>query len=106
MAPISTPTPTPEPAYRSDVKPQLNGKTLREKSQGEEVFWLQNRLKELGYYDTRCTGKMLGRTVQAVKDFQRDHGMGATGVADQKVIDALYEAPTPTPRPTPTPYIP
>ena len=40
----------------------------------------------------------------ALKAFQRDHGMSATGTANQEVIDALYEAATPTPRPTPTPY--
>ncbi len=102
--PSSTPTPTPEPEYRSDVKPQLNGRTLKEKSNNEDVYWLQKRLKELGYYDTKCTGRMLNRTVAALKTFQRDHGMSASGVADQKVIDALYEAPTPTARPTPTPY--
>ena len=106
MVPVKTPQPTPEPVYRSDVKPQLNGKVLKKKSNSEEVFWLQNRLKELGYYDTKCTGKMLDRTVNALKEFQRDHGMSATGTADQKVIDALFEAPTPTPRPTPTPYEP
>ena len=71
-----------------------------------EVFWLQKRLKELGYYDTKCTGKMLNRTVAALKAFQKDYGLPQTGTADQKVIDALYEAPTPTKRPTPTPYAP
>ena len=77
--PYNTPQPTPEPEYRNDVKPDLKGRTLRQKSEGEAVFWLQNRLKELGYYDTKCTGKMLGRTVQALKEFQRDHGMSASG---------------------------
>ena len=106
MVPVKTPEPTPEPVYRSDVRPELNGKVLKKNSNNEEVFWLQNRLKELGYYDTKCTGKMLDRTVNALKNFQRDHGMSVTGTADQKVIDALFEAPTPTPRPTPTPYEP
>ena len=104
--PASTPEPTPEPEYRSDVKPELNGRVLKEKSKGEDVFWLQKRLKELGYYDTKCTGQMLNRTVAALKAFQRDYGLSPNGVADQKVIDALFEAPTPTPRPTPTPYVP
>ncbi len=106
MVPVKTPEPTPEPVYRSDVKPELNGKVLKKKSSSEAVFWLQNRLKELGYYDTKCTGKMLDRTVSALKAFQRDHGMPVSGTADQKVIDALFEEPTPTPRPTPTPYEP
>ena len=103
-APPATPVPTPEPEYRSDVKPELNGRKLKEKSKGEDVYWLQRRLKELGYYNTKCTGQMLNRTVAALKAFQKDHGMYADGIADQKVIDALCEAPTPTARPTPTPY--
>ena len=103
--PSTTPAPTPEPEYRSDVKPNLNGRVLKEKSKGEDVYWLQKRLKELGYYDTKCTGQMLNRTIAALKAFQRDHGLSVSGTADQKVIDALYEAPTPTPRPTPTPYV-
>jgi len=102
-APYTTPTPTPEPEYRSDVKPDLNGHKLKEKSNNENVYWLQMRLKELGYYNTKCTGQMLNRTVAALKQFQKDHGMYADGVADQKVIDALWEAATPVPRPTPTP---
>ena len=103
--PATTPTPTPEPEYRSDVKPELNGRRLQEKSNNEDVYWLQCRLKELGYYKTKCTGRMLNRTVAALKQFQRDYGLNANGIADQRVIDALYEAPTPTPRPTPTPYV-
>ncbi len=103
--PAATPEPTPEPEYRSDVKPELNGRILKEKSKGEDVYWLQRRLKELGYYNTKCTGQMLNRTVAALKAFQKDHALYQSGTADQKVIDALYEAPTPTPRPTPTPYI-
>ena len=104
--PYTTPTPTPEPEYRSDVKPDLNGKTLRKKTNSADVFWMQNRLKELGYYDTKCTGVMLDRTVSALKAFERDYGLPVTEYANQKVIDALYEAPDPTPRPTPTPYVP
>ncbi|MCR5296132.1 MAG: peptidoglycan-binding protein [Clostridiales bacterium] len=96
------PPATPEPEYRSDVKPELNGRVLREKSDNADVYWMQCRLKELGYYDTKCTGRMLNRTIAALKEFQKDHGLSANGVADQKVIDALYEAATPTPRPAVT----
>jgi len=105
MTPAKTPEPTAEPEYRSDVKPDLGGKTLKMRSESEAVFWMQNRLKELGYYHTKCTGKMLDCTVNALKQFQRDHGLHPNGVATQKDIDALFEAeiPTPTPAPTETP---
>ena len=104
MVPYETPVPTPEPVYRSDVKPDLHGGTLKKKSEGEAVYWMQCRLKELGYYTTKCTGKMLDRTVSALKAFQKDHGYMQSGVANQATIDALFEAeiPTPTPEPIPT----
>lgn len=103
--PIATPTPTAEPVYRSDVKPELGRQTLQKNSNNEYVFWVQNRLKELGYYDTKCTGRMLDRTVQAVKNFQRDHGFHINGIVDQNVIDAMFEAEKITPEPgtDPTP---
>ena len=105
MTPIATPTPTAEPVYRSDVKPDLKGGTLKKGSSNENVYWLQCRLKELGYYHTKCTGRMLNKTVQAVKDFQKDHGYMQSGAADQRLIDALFEADKtiPEPEPTPTP---
>jgi len=92
---------TPEPDYRADQKPELK-KNLQSKSTGEEVYWVQRRLKELGYYDTKCVGIMLNRTIAAVKAFQKDHGFSANGVVDQKLIDAMAEA-EPLPKATPTP---
>jgi peptidoglycan hydrolase-like protein with peptidoglycan-binding domain len=103
MTPIATPTLTPEPVYRSDEKPDLKGGVLKKGSKNENVFWLQCRLKELGYYKTKCTGKMLDRTVQAVKEFQKDHGYMQSGSVDQRLIDALFEADKVTPAPVPTP---
>ncbi len=100
---------TPEPEYSRDAVPDLKGAVLSEanKSKGEAVYWVQRRLKELGYYPTKCTGQMLNRTTQAVKDFQKDHGFGQTGKVDQKLINAMAEAekitPTPAPMETPAP---
>ena len=71
--PISTPMPTAEPEYSLDNVPQLGKRQLKEKSEGEDVFWLQQTLKDLGYYDTKVTGKMLKKTVKAVKAFHQDH---------------------------------
>lgn len=103
--PVSTPQPTAEPEYSRDAKPDLKGGALKKGSKGASVYWLQRRLKELGYYDTKCTGKMLDRTVQAVKAFQKDHGYMQSGSVDQRLIDALAEAEkmTPEPGPVPTP---
>jgi len=97
--PIATPVPTAEPEYSIDEKPELGKRVLKQKSEGPEVYWLQRALKELGYYDTKCTGKMLNRTVKALKQFQTDHKMYVSGTADQKVIDAIAEAGQATPEP-------
>ncbi len=103
VTPPTRPPATPEPEYRSDVPPQLNGRVLKSKSDSADVYWMQCRLKELGYYTTKCTGRMLNRTVAALKAFQKDYGLPVNGEANQKVIDALAAAPTPTPRPAATP---
>ena len=100
------PATTPEPAYSRENKPTLHA-TLGNKSQGEAVYWVQRRLQELGYYRTKCTGEMLNQTIQAVKDFQKDHGFTPSGTVNQQLIDAMAEAekitPTPAPLPEPTP---
>ena len=89
--PVSTPVPTAEPEYSIDNKPDLGKRQLKERSEGPEVYWLQRTLKDLGYYDTKCTGKMLGKTVKAVKAFQKDHGLKANGGVTQELIDLIAE---------------
>ena len=89
--PISTPVPTAEPEYSLDNVPQLGKRQLKENSQGEDVYWLQKTLKDLGYYDTKVTGKMLKKTVKAVKAFQQDHGLRANGGVNQELMDLIAE---------------
>ena len=107
--PISTPMPTAEPDYSLDNVPQLGKRQLKEKSEGEDVFWLQQTLKDLGYYDTKVTGKMLKKTVKAVKAFQQDHGLKANGGVTQELMDLIAETaraaqnPQETPAPIATP---
>ena len=107
--PLSTPVPTAEPEYSLDNVPQLGKRQLKEKSEGEDVYWLQKTLKDLGYYDTKVTGKMLKKTVKAVKAFQQDHGLKANGGVTQELIDLIAETarnaknPQETPAPIATP---
>ena len=90
--PLNTPVPTPEPEYYADRKPDLKGKKLRKNANSEDVYWVQRTLKDLGYYDTKCTGKMLDKTVNAVKAFQKAQGLYPGGEVDQKLIDLMAEA--------------
>jgi peptidoglycan hydrolase-like protein with peptidoglycan-binding domain len=101
-----TPEP-PAPEYSKDQKPDLKGATLYEGSRNDAVYWVQRRLKELGYYRTMCTGHMLNQTVQAIKVFQKDHGYYQSGSVNQQLIDAMAEAEktTPTPELLPVPTL-
>ncbi len=105
QTPVSTPVPTAEPEYRGDQQPDIGRRTLGEKSEGPEVYWMQRRLAELGYYKGKCSGKFLAGTKKALMAFQKDYKYYCSGKADQATLDALAvaEVPTPTPRPAETP---
>ena len=96
------PSSTPEPEYSRFDKPTLKG-NLGKGSKGKDVYWVQRRLQELGYYDSKCTGEMKSRTIQAVKDFQKAHGIPQSGTVNQDLIDAMAEAERITPAPASTP---
>lgn len=106
MEPQKTPIPTAEPEYFSDEAPTFEFRDLKQKSSGEDVYWLQRRLTDLGYYHGKCSGTFLGGTANAVKAWKKDHGMNANNVADVKMQKALYAetvAPAETAAPEPTP---
>ena len=102
--PIATPEPTAEPAYSLENRPVL-AKDLHEKSNSPEVYWVQQTLKDLGYYTTKCTGKMLARTVKAVKTFQRDNGLYPDGRVNQKLIDLMADTALAVKNATPAPEV-
>lgn len=112
--PVTTPQPTPEPAYATGGMPPQPFRDLQKGSKGEDVFWLQSKLKELGYYKGTVTGSYYKGTAAAVKAFQKDHSIYPSGKANVKTLEALYEeelrpeeTPVPmtdlTPVPAPTP---
>lgn len=105
MMPYVTAEPTPEPVYISGAQPPLPLTKLKKNDSSEAVYWLQKKLTELGYYQGKCSGTYLNGTVNAVKAFQKDHGLNVDGVAGIKTLEKLYEQElaTPTPEPTPTP---
>ena len=104
MLPYVTATPTASPMYVSGTLP-YELKQMKKNSKGEDVFWLQSKLKELGYYNGHIGGTYLDGTVNAVKAFQKDHGLKADGVAGEATLRLIYqeELATPTPAPTATP---
>lgn len=103
-----TPTPSPKPVYDSHNPPQ----TVRQMnvgSHGDDVYWVQMRLTELGYYTGTVTGTYRGGTQAAVKAYQIARGLGSDGVAGRKTLTYMYDEarnePTATPAPTQTPTL-
>lgn len=72
-----TVTVTPEPALH-------NG------SQGEKVWKLQERLKELGYYTGEVDGQFGPGTREAVIAFQKKNRLDADGLAGEETQKVLY----------------
>ncbi len=105
MLPKSTPEPTPPPVFDSKQQPPQPFRTLNKGDKGEDVYWLQMKLKELGYYLGTVTGGYYGGTQKAVKAYQKDYGLTADGVAGVKTQNMLYAdvLPAPTPDNTPAP---
>lgn len=99
-----TPTPGAIPVYNPSVPPAVT-RNLKAGDQGEDVFFLQNKLKELGFYTGSVTGEFLEGTKKAVGDYQRSVGARVNGTADKKLQETLFmqsAAPTPLPTDMPT----
>lgn len=80
----SAPIVTPSPVY---TDPNL----MKLGSTGESVVKLQNRLKELGYFDNQAvTGYYYAVTANAVRSFQANNGLSVDGIAGAKTLEKLY----------------
>jgi hypothetical protein len=56
---------------------------------GADVVQLQRKLRSLGYFEGRADGFFNNDTMLALKRFQYDKGIKATGIADRKTLDLL-----------------
>lgn len=92
MLPEPTAQPSPTPAYRSGETPPGASGPMEYGLEDEAVFWLQNRLAEIGYYHGSLTGGYYSGTADAVTRFQQDHGLTATGNADAQTLEMIYAA--------------
>lgn len=103
----SLPQPTATPVYSPENWPQ-EYRTLYRGRRGEDVFMLQMRLHELGYYNGTITGGYYGGTIKAVESFQRDHGLTVDGAAGKQTQALLFSSsadPTPAPDPDAAPTV-
>lgn len=76
---------------------------IRTGSIGPEVEQLQQRLKQLGYYEGGLDGQFGSGTRAAVERFQAQHGLRSDGMAGEETLAALYAASAQTMAPQPTP---
>ena len=107
---ITVQTETPAPTAEPVVYP-----SLQKGDESNDVMKLQTRLYELGYLNDTRDGVFGSKTQTAVKLFQEQAGLTATGIADNETQTLLYSdsapyaagAATPTPAltiaPTPEP---
>ena len=70
---------------------QTSGKrpTLRQGSRGADVAYLQQRLSAGGYQPGAADGIFGGKTLAAVKAFQKDHGLIVDGIVGEKTWSML-----------------
>ncbi len=81
----TTPQTDPQPAA-----PATDASTLNPGDKGGEVSDLQQRLKDLEYYEySSITGYYGPVTTEAVTKFQRTNGLGATGIMDEASLALL-----------------
>lgn len=90
----AAPTPTTEekpvkeekPAAESQQQANSNSSILRKGSKGQAVTKLQSDLKRLGFFAANATGLYGDITVEAVKRFQRQHGLLVDGIAGSQTF--------------------
>ncbi|MBE5808029.1 MAG: hypothetical protein E7317_06790, partial [Clostridiales bacterium] len=76
--------------------PVDEGEVLSRSSVGDEVTYLQMRLRALGFYDGEIDGEFGTSTVAAVKQVQRAMGEKATGYVTEVGLEKIYDADAPT----------
>ncbi|TDT50834.1 SpoIID/LytB domain-containing protein [Fonticella tunisiensis] len=82
--------PTPQPSTPGSTSFSLS-RTLKKGSRGEDVKWLQDALKRLGYYKSTIDGSFGPGTYSAVVAFQRANGLKADGVVGPATASKINE---------------
>lgn len=114
-APIAVATAAPKitqaPTQKPTQAPSSGGTTtsgyvdLEYGDKSDAVKRLQQRLKELGYFDHTATGKYYSETEAAVKRFQAALGLTQTGVATASLQTKLFAANAPMAQETASPSV-
>lgn len=70
----------------------VGAEPIEQEAEGYDVYEIQYILKKFGYFTHDCTGYFGEATAQAVKKFQTDKGIDATGIADDDTVAILRNA--------------
>lgn len=68
--------------------------SLKMGATGENVYWLQSKLQDLGYYSLEPDGFFGMQTSEAVMCFQKENGLIADGIAGDRTLQILKEVPS------------
>lgn len=80
---------TGEYHYHNSGYSSYSSSNYQQSSYSDETYRVQIRLIELGYDPGPADGIRGRKTVEAIKEFQRDHGITPDGVVGQKTKNAL-----------------
>ena len=84
-------TPTPGPSTSTQPNQGTpSSETLRTGSEGPLVRQLQEKLKDLGYYNGVADGKFGSGTESAVKAFQSANQLSSDGIAGKATQESIY----------------
>lgn len=65
---------------------EVKAEPITQSTESYDVYEIQYILKKFGYFTYDCTGYYGEATAQAVKNFQTDKGLEATGIADDDTV--------------------
>ncbi len=70
----------------------VKAEPITQSTESYDVYEIQYILKKFGYFTYDCTGYYGEATAQAVKNFQTDKGIEATGIADDDTVALIRSA--------------
>ena len=87
-----TPVPSPTNTNKPTKHTSENQSELHIGSEGDDVFWLENQLFSLGYWEVGIVEGFFDiQTEAAVKHFQLRNNLGISGIVDPKTRAALED---------------
>ncbi len=71
---------------------EIPAKALKKGMENNDVKIMQQRLKDLKYFEGTCTGYFGTQTLEAVKNFQKKNKLTVDGIAGVKTLSIMYSS--------------